>query len=388
MSLGDVLEVVMELLDGLYVTNRAYLFTGELVDYCIYETFNLMSLTLGESVEDNYLMSTIELGVELLFISCWLPRERTPTAYKVADVTNVVGVLESLAPYKDQQQGTEEWHRFRHEHLTASSIGKVLMSEASFAALVRSKCSTPDISKALSVNINSTLHWGHKYEPVSIMIYEYDHNTRVAEFGCIPCQKHPFIAASPDGINLDPCSNKYGRMLEVKNIVNRDITGIPKPEYWIQMQVQMAVCRLPICDFLETRFKELDSLPDMVRCIEDGKRCGCMGLFMSNEGKLHYQYAPISVKTISDYMKWNDESMRRNKNSQWVKNVFWTLDEMLVTEVRFDADWYQTVLPDFTRCWNTVLRVRTGEETLPEHKKRKPVLSEKNVEAKKHKCLI
>jgi putative phage-type endonuclease len=385
MSLGNILEVVMELLDGLYVTNHAYLFTGGLVDYCIDETFNLMSLTLCESVEDDDLMSLVELGVELLFISCWLPRERTPTTYTVTDVDSV---LEALAPYKDQRQGTEKWHKFRHEHLTASSIGKVLMSEASFIALVRSKCSAPDMSKALSVNLNSTLHWGHKYEPVSIMIYEHDNNTRVGEFGCIPCQKNPFIAASPDGINLDPTSNKYGRMLEVKNIVNRDITGIPKPEYWIQMQVQMSVCGLPICDFLETRFKELESRLDMFHCIDDGIRCGCMSLFMNGDGKLYYQYAPIAMKTITDYAKWNEETMEQNKDSQWVKNTFWKLDEMLVTEVRFDTDWYKSVFPDFQKCWHTVLRVRNGEETLPEQKKRKPALLEENAEAKKYKCLL
>jgi hypothetical protein len=45
-------------------------------------------------------------------------------------------------------------------------------------------------------------------------------------------------------------------MLEIKNIVNRDITGEPLHHYWIQMQVQMEVCDLDVCDFLETRFKE------------------------------------------------------------------------------------------------------------------------------------
>ena len=45
-------------------------------------------------------------------------------------------------------------------------------------------------------------------------------------------------------------------MLEVKNIYNREIRGIPKEEYWIQMQIQMETCDLDICDFLETRFLE------------------------------------------------------------------------------------------------------------------------------------
>jgi hypothetical protein len=42
-------------------------------------------------------------------------------------------------------------------------------------------------------------------------------------------------------------------MLEIKNVVSREITGIPKPEYYVQMQLQMEVCDLEECDFLETK---------------------------------------------------------------------------------------------------------------------------------------
>jgi len=74
-----------------------------------------------------------------------------------------------------------------------------------------------------------------------------------------PHINHSFIGASPDGINVDPKSDRYGRMIEIKNIVNRDITDKPKEEYWIQMQVQMETCDLDECDFIETRFKEYES---------------------------------------------------------------------------------------------------------------------------------
>ena len=50
----------------------------------------------------------------------------------------------------------------------------------------------------------------------------------MGEFGCIPHPTYPYIGASPDGINIDSESNKYGRMLEIKNIVNREITGYTK----------------------------------------------------------------------------------------------------------------------------------------------------------------
>ena len=58
---------------------------------------------------------------------------------------------------------------------------------------------------------------------------------------------------------MNPDSNRYGRMLEIKNPTTREITGTPKREYWIQMQMQMGVCGLTECDFLETSFKEYES---------------------------------------------------------------------------------------------------------------------------------
>jgi hypothetical protein len=68
--------------------------------------------------------------------------------------------------------------------------------------------------------------------------------------------KYDYIAASPDGINVDSNNERYGRMVEIKNIYNREIDGIPTDNYWIQMQFQMEVCDLDECDFFETRMKE------------------------------------------------------------------------------------------------------------------------------------
>ena len=48
-------------------------------------------------------------------------------------------------------------------------------------------------------------------------------------------------------------------MLEIKNPTSREITGIPKEDYWIQMQLQMETCNLNECDFLETVFKEYET---------------------------------------------------------------------------------------------------------------------------------
>ena len=79
----------------------------------------------------------------------------------------------------------------------------------------------------------------------------------------------------------------YGRMLEIKNPFSRVINGIPKDEYWIQMQMQLEVCDLDCCDFLETKFTEYESREafdadgDFTESVTGDKK-GIMMFFMNN----------------------------------------------------------------------------------------------------------
>lgn len=382
---GEFLEVCMELLDTLYLRNYVFKYTGALVEFCLEETIRLLRDTLDESVDDDWIHDAVETAVDLLSLSCWKARQSEPTS---RSQKNVGPQVAALTPYMDLEQGTEAWHAFRNQHLTASSIAKALTSEASCNALVRSKCEPRSMDKVMNVNLDSTLHWGHKYEPVSISIYERDFNTQVAEFGCIPSDEHPFIAASPDGINVDSKAPKFGRMVEVKNIVNREITGIPKPEYWVQMQVQMAVCKLHYCDFLETRFIELANKEEMLEFVATGVQCGCMALFINSSGRPYYVHSPLDINDLDHYDDWNSGMMRSNNPNEWVKNIHWRLDQLLITEVVFDREWYIAAYPDFASCWNRVLAVREGRETLVPTKKRKKPEEPRETEEKKFRCLL
>ena len=175
------------------------------------------------------------------------------------DIAYISAQIAALRAMPQPAQRTPEWYEFRYNLITASNAYKAFENQTIKNQLIYEKCCAKKEASSTSsqVNINSTLHWGQKYEPLSVMIYEYLYNTKVEDFGCIKHGTYSCLGASPDGINVDPSSPRYGRMLEIKNIVNREINGIPKKEYWIQTQLQMEVCDLPECDFLETRFLEI-----------------------------------------------------------------------------------------------------------------------------------
>ena len=230
------------------------------------------------------------------------------------------------------------------------------------------------------------------------MVYEYRNKTKLGEFGCIQHDDYPFIGASPDGINVDPASSIYGRMVEIKNIFNREITGRPKEEYWIQTQIQMEVCDLDECDFVETRFKEYeseadylaDTLPDDddrrgYSATANGNEKGIILWFqtapaLTNQGYVSqpiqlYEYAPIGVTTADEkYTEWETAVFAKHECARniWVRTIYWYLDEYSCVLVRRNRLWFEEAVKVLERVWATIEEER---ETGYEHRapKKKPV---------------
>ena len=76
-----------------------------------------------------------------------------------------------LQNLKQPDQRTPEWYVFRHNTLTASNIYKTFMSEANRNQLIYEKCEPINPDKYRHTSMNSPLHWGQKFEPLSVMYY-------------------------------------------------------------------------------------------------------------------------------------------------------------------------------------------------------------------------
>lgn len=256
-------------------------------------------------------------------------------------------------------QRTPEWYEFRSKCLTASNIWKAFISESTKNQLIFEKCQPINVDKYTHVSTETPMHWGNKYEPVSILLYEKKYKTQISDFGCIPHATCHFLAASPDGINTVETSDRFGRMLEVKNIVNREIDGVPKMEYWVQMQVQMEVCNLNECDFLETRFVEYASSDEFESdtynaCFtrsKDSKRKGVIIMYFTAEKQPHYEYAPIGISK-RDYDIWEEDNLIKHEHMTWIKNIYWKLDEMSCVLVLRNKLWFAYALPILNNIWS------------------------------------
>ena len=314
----------------------------------------------------------------------------------VAEITKKIEYLQSIP---QDEQRTAGWYIFRNNLITASAAWKVFKSESCINQLIYEKCKPlgirvasnsdevddmekePPIIEKSFVNTNSPLHWGQKYERLSVMIYEARNSTKVGEFGCIKHPKYHFLGASPDGINIDPTSPLYGRALEIKNIVNREITGIPIEDYWIQTQLQMQVCDCNECDFLETSFKEYedeaaflhDSSSDINAefYLTSAKTLKGVIAYFIKDGKPLYEYAPLYL-TRNEYDKWCEEIIDKNVGITWLKNIYWYLNQYSCVLVVKNDIWFESAIKKIEKVWDIILKER---ETGYEHrapKKRTP----------------
>ena len=117
--------------------------------------------------------------------------------------------------------------------------------------------------KAQPPSNSPALVHGNTYEDVALKIYESRFKVGVREYTVVRSKTHDYVGASPDGIinNVDMSDYnsycRYGRLLEIKNTYSRIIDGTIKPDYYGQMQQQMFVTGLPLCDFLECDIKDI-----------------------------------------------------------------------------------------------------------------------------------
>jgi hypothetical protein len=216
---------------------------------------------------------------------------------------------------------------------------------------------------------------GNRYEEVSIMLYEYIYDTKVKDYGCIQHDTYKFLGASPDGINVDPKSQRYGRMLEIKNPTSREITGIPKEDYWIQMQLQMETCNLNECDFLETVFKEYETEEEFMAdgtftYTEDDQLKG-MIIYFIKDGKPLYEYMPLHISN-EEYIVWYEQMMEKHADLTWIKDIFWRLEDYSCVLVLRNKLWFQNAIPKIGDVWATIEKEKVSgfEHRLPKKQNR------------------
>ena len=305
----------------------------------------------------------------------WLPpRQGRSSCVKEKTKDEIDNILRHLNTFPKQIQRSEEWFRARQQLFSASNIWKLFGTVAQRNSLLREKIIPPETIRGFLDNSVSPLNWGIKYEPVSVMIYENKYQTKVnTNYGCIPhatCR----IGASPDGIVCDCESEKYGHMVEIKNIFNREMYGIPSEPYWVQIQIQLETCQLDVCDFVETRIKEYDS-PDAFFQDTETLYKGIVLFLIPRDSvsPTKYFYMPLHIPYIrseQDIFDWFTTIEEKESECYIIYHIdYWYLDEFICMEIERNQEWFSVAKPIIDDAWKEVLEERIHEFNVNESSK-------------------
>jgi putative phage-type endonuclease len=423
----DLYEVIDELIYDIIRENLTQLSNVNIYKDIAASIFDIIYETIGHLFDDSadpvfhdiqdLIEQIVELEMDILHIPKRSLTMTIDTLTELSDATIQATTLqiEKLRNTPQPQQKSPEWYKFRYNLLSASNLWKALGSDAQRNSLIYEKCKPLDTGLMVQYNTitSGPMHWGVKYEPLTVMIYEDMYKTTVEEFGCIQHPKYKCIGASPDGIIIDPSNIRYGRMLEIKNIVNREITGIPKIEYWVQTQIQMETCDLDTCDFVETRFKEYNEAEFFKDTEREYK--GVILHFIEKPMILNggidihsykptlpvYVYKPFDVEnTPEDISIWieQEKEHQENKNNVLFSVNYWYMDEFSCVLIQRNRLWFESAVPSIQQLWETIEKERIDGYEHRAAKKRTPKVpslmndmseaSIANIHSKPNLCLI
>ena len=323
-------------------------------------------------------------------------------------------VLSELLKKPQLAQRSPEWFTARKRCITASEISSCLYRNRAtcenyakifgledtfkysdtkeinpykgYKSYFKEKCK--DYYGHLKRRDNSSTSHGKKYEDVATRMYRLlNNNVKIYDFGLCVHAEYPWLGASPDGITED------GVMLEIKCPFKRKVSDTVPLYYYSQVQLQMEVCNLDFCDYIECNIEEYpisddkenkdpqlaptragaletriyDSTPSAFEEEFVDVFSGCIIEERSRHGGAPvYHYPDVSIVSLIQHSDWaktfvdtDDTLFRRldykvkdhriirvNRDKEWFANVFPTLKKTSddIREIQDDPELYNETI--------------------------------------------
>ena len=272
--------------------------------------------------------------------------------------------LDELLNRKQLEQRTTEWYQQMATIISASELGKLFASPRERAKLVLSKTVPyPDRNQPLAVlsDYMSAFDWGIRFEPVVKQIYEARYGTIVKELGRMSHQTDPRCMASPDGLVYHcPLNERKGRLIEIKCPVTREVDGTIPKDYYAQMQMQLHVTGLTICDYVEAVFSSKYNQLS----IKEGPSMysGFIALVryakLKGNQEFYYVYSPLHAEA-----DWNPTI---NVDEEIVEITPWRLYQWSEQQVKRNEEWWMALQPIMNTFWEDVEKAKRGEFVVPD----------------------
>ena len=290
---------------------------------------------------------------------------------RVIDIKQYRAELKVLLQLPLMKQRTTEWFEARKTRLTASDLYdaiKVSSNGCDSSVSIKLAKKKANIVAADTINYNAipALKWGTMFEPMATRCYSQKMNDiNIHDFGLICDTDNEHFGASPDGIN------ELGIMLEIKCPYSRKIVdGVIPDKYKMQIQGQLAVCKLKECDYIECIFKSLDTTDEYLE-LEDSTalRHGVIAEFYNQKGEYVYFYSEPNrtpKECLEDIHIIAEDIIKSGSSSvsgggeklKFSKYTYWRLDEMIIQRVVFNDREWLSIIPKINTFWEKVEEYR------------------------------
>lgn len=276
---------------------------------------------------------------------------------RVATIKQYRSELKVLLQLPLMKQRTTEWFEARKTRLTASDLYDAVKGGNVSIRLAKKKANI--VVDNINYNAIPALKWGTMFEPMATRSYSQKMNDiNIHDFGLICDTDNKHFGASPDGIN------ELGIMLEIKCPYSRKIMdGVIPDKYRMQIQGQLAVCKLKECDYIECIFKSIEDEEDYLK-LDNTVKHGVIAEFYNSKGEYVYYYSEPNqtpkecleeiTNNRDNYIKDYSDANAANAALKFSKYTYWKLDEMIIQRVIFNANEWVNIIPKINAFWETV----------------------------------
>lgn len=321
-----------------------------------------------------------------------------PPVYSIDDLDYIDKKLFVIDSHPKHAQRSPEWYHFRWERLTASDLGKAVgdKGDKSRLELIYQKSMSLEqyIKQREGTSLSGpAIQHGICFEAVATELYEIKNNLTVLEYGCLPHQYVDYLAASPDGIckSRESNPNYHGRMLEIKCPYSRVITGIPKTEYYMQVQLQLEVCDLEYCDFLECDIRVYSGMTQFLndspkdeasyKYTKSNKPKGVIyEYYEKGSNSTKYKYCPLKLSN-DEICQWIQDTREEIINDSRYHSggcKYWWLEEFNENLIKREPEYFANLKIKLDEFWEKVVHYRKNGVLELEYKlgiKQKPASS-------------
>jgi len=276
-------------------------------------------------------------------------------------------IVKRLLATKSTAQRTLDWYIQGTRILSASQFATILKSPRTRGQLVMEKANADKIQQTnknvccMSYDIRP-FDWGIRFEPVIKQIYQKMTGSTVADLGRLIHPNNSRLAASPDGLNID--GSRKGRLIEFKAPITRKV-GIEVPkDYYIQMQIQMEVADVDLCDYFEVAFVSSYGKNDYVPPTQDCAYKGRLFLIgtVENGTPIRYEYPELGN------MEWEPDL---NIDEIVLEIIPWHCVNSYLKTVERSKEWFASMKVPMEEFWNDVEKAKVGDYELPPSKRAK-----------------